>query len=205
MLRFIGDSHVSVFGGKDYMQPTWPNIIDSGADPSSIRQNLIKDIEQYRLGPQTAFNFHKILGTVKNVLDICDIENDTIFFSAGEIDIREHIIRVANKDKISNETSVINTVDSYFGFLDKVKILGYKVGVLRPHLSFCDLLNSEKNDVASLFNQLCKDLCVQNGYYDIGASDFITQDESFYFDGLHLSQKCIPFFLEQLKSINLYE
>lgn len=205
MLRFIGDSHVSVFGGKDYMQPTWPNFIDSGADKSSIRQNLITNIEQYRLGPQTAFNFYKALDTVRKVLDICSAENDVFFFSAGEIDLREHIVRVAKRDGFSIEVSVRNTVEVYFGFLEKIKDLGLKVGVMRPHLSLVDLADPEKLEAAKGFNSLCKDLCVENGYYDIGAFDFITQDASWYWDNLHLSQKCIPLFINQLKCIGLYE
>lgn len=204
MIRFIGDSHVSVFGGKDYMQPTWPNDIDSGADKTSIRQNLIAGIEQYRLGPQTAFNILKTLELVKNILDTSSKEDDFIFFSAGEIDLREHIIRVAEKNSISIQESVRNTVNNYIGFLENIQGLGFKVGVLGPHLALWDFSDYKKLEAANLLNNLLKDWCNDNGQLYIGALDFIT-DASFYFDGLHLSQKCIPFFIDQLKNINIYE
>ncbi len=68
MLHFIGDSHVSVFGGCDYMMPTYPNYIDEGAAPTSIRQNLWPNVRQYRLGPTTAYNLHKRIPIIFEIL-----------------------------------------------------------------------------------------------------------------------------------------
>lgn len=207
MLKFIGDSHVSVFGGVNYMSPTWPNYIDSGAASTSIRQDLVPGIVQYRMGPQTAYNFYKRVDLVNKMLETADKKKDIIFFSGGEIDIREHIIRIADLQNISVLDSVINTLNNYFKFLEQMHNLGWKIGVLRPHIAVWDFDDPKKVEAVHEFNTRAGIMCEEKGYYHIGAMNFIEPSADrgqFYFDGLHLSQQCMPYFIKQLKAIGIY-
>lgn len=201
MIRVIGDSHVSVFSGTDYMQPTWPNNVDSGANPNNIRANKINGIMQYRLGPHTAYNLHTKIDQINSVLNACDIESDVIFFSAGEIDCRDHISKYIK----NNPNAVNEVVDRYISFIKSIVARGFSVGCVLPHIAYWSRNDEYVVKSTIQFNKQMNELCNENGFYSIGVfyeNKVPKEDE--YIDGLHLSPKSLPILLEQLSEYGIW-
>lgn len=78
MIHCIGDSHSSVFCGKEEMQPIWPQRSD----------DITQYFKSYRIGPATAFNLSTKMSIINEIITSCvDINNDFVLFCFGEVDI----------------------------------------------------------------------------------------------------------------------
>jgi len=194
--HFIGDSHVSIFGGKDYMQPTWPNHHDEDSPKMNVRTKYNDSIEHYRLGPLTAFNFEKNASEwVQKILTDCvDKENDWVFFNLGEIDCSGHLPGQAEKTSINR--AVETCIRKYVTYVSSIKAQGYNVGVVGPHIAAWYLEDETVLSITKRFNQLLK----MAGFKYITVFDYLCEnhDGENYFDGYHLSQKILPLYLKQL-------
>jgi len=219
MIHIIGDSHVSVFSGTDYMQPTWPNIKDGPHD--GIRANLLPGITQYRLGPITAYNFEaKADGWVQDLIlstedkteqlaalsktkeaielansTVVDKENDWIFFNLGEIDCSAHLPKQSELTSI--DRAVETCVRKYVTYLARIKSQGYNVGVIGPHIAQWHLENTVIKEITEKFNRMLK----MSGFRFVTAYDFCAANPSSdnYIDGYHLSSNVLPNVLKQIE------
>jgi len=208
----IGDSHVSVFLGRDSLAQIYP-----------IRnKSLFSKFEVIRIGPITAFNIGKVNSSTQAKVKI-DIlikneipENSVFIFSAGEIDIRVHLLKQAKlKNKSILEISS-EIIENYIKFLRKYAVEGNKIVVLSPPPASY-LLDDDpeypKNGTEQERNIATKIFCVQlkfqtqkNGFGFIDIfSNYIDINNNtkrqFLWDGVHPSSFVIKDIIRQLNKI----
>lgn len=202
MIHIIGDSHVSVFSGTTYMQPTWPGYVDVKGD-KNVRASFIKGVRQYRLGPLTAFNFEKNASHwVQDILSLenIDKEKDWIFFNLGEIDCSGHLPQQADKTSLNKAVEVC--VRKYVTYLASIKAQGYNVGVIGPHVAMWHTKNKQVVEITKRFNEML----MFTGFKYVSILDELLDNPNSnnYIDGYHLSPKVWPLFKEKfLKFTNL--
>ena len=195
MIHIIGDSHVSIFSGTNYMQPTWPAYVDDKGGPN-IRASFIKGVRQYRLGSLTAFNFEKNAGGwVQDILSLEDInkEKDWIFFNLGEIDCSGQLPQQADKTSVNKAVEVC--VRKYVTYLASIRAQGYNVGVVGPHIAMWHTQNQQVIEITKRFNEMLK----LSGFKYVSIIDELLTNPSpnNYIDGYHLSPKTWPLFKEK--------
>ena len=83
MIHCIGDSHSSVFSGREEMQPIWPQRSD---DNTSF-------FKSYRIGPATAYQLSNKILIIQDIINKNVNSNDYVLFCFGEVDIRAHLIK----------------------------------------------------------------------------------------------------------------
>lgn len=208
MIRCIGDSHVSVFSGKNGMQPTFPNEFDVEANPRIHRCNLIPNITQHRIGPFTAYNFCNKNEKVQSTLDaVVNKSVDTVMFSAGEIDCREHIVNQSRLQSRTIESIVNECVERYMAYTVGVKSRSYNVGCIGPHLAFDSPDNPDILKATKLFNEYVKLICDQNNMPFISVFEYTlnnrTMDNYLPHDTVHMSIAVVPDYIRQLKELGL--
>ena len=210
MIHCIGDSHASVFSGKDEMQPVWPD-----------RSNdILPYFRSYRIGPATAYNLFNKIPVISEILYTqVDKENDTVVFCFGEVDIRAHLIKQQQLQNKPLSEIVEECVRRYSEVIIYFIQQGYKVAVWSPIASWGDNkpykgpsfgTNSERNLATAFFYLfLLKYLSVYNTpilsiFVDMIKDDFTTET-SFLDDWedchIHLNQRAMPLILERFKSL----
>jgi len=207
----LGDSHISLFLGKDALAPIYPEHNDS----------LFPYFEVYRLGPITAYNIGNIESKTQAKLKIDEIleqnflTNGILLFSAGEIDIRVHLLKQSILQGVSVDSICDSIIDNYLELLNGYSKKGYKIIVLSaPPSSFITYDDPEyprygseleRNKATFIYNRILKDKAQKRGfvYIDIYSynvrPDFTTVKDSLW-DGVHPSTKNIP---AVIKALNL--
>lgn len=223
-IHCIGDSHASFFSGQDKIYPLW-------TDPS---QDCLPMFRSYRLGPVLAYNLCKEGTTTQGrenlftVLEQIKIHSK-VMLCFGEIDCRAHLLKQSVLQNRSIEEVVHECVDRYFSVILEVADKQYDLLIWNviPSSRYETVGNKdfplygtcrERNQVSKLFNQYLAELCVKKRIKFISIFDkLIDQDGltrmEFYRDRVHLSQKAMPFVLEEMNrslrtnsqiSINFY-
>jgi len=148
-LLSIGDSHSRIFAG-------------------------IPNVDVHHLGPITAFNLTEVNSTTKGreklyaVLKNKDPLETAVILSAGEIDIRSHIVRAAVKENISIKNSALRTAKRYWSVVSELRTFGFIVLVLGVHAScstyenlqyptFCSI--EDRNYALTIFNSYIRAKC----------------------------------------------
>jgi hypothetical protein len=143
MIFAIGDSHVNVFSGNDAMIPLFPDLHNND-------KSFFKTI---RIGPSTAFNFHKKDAIINEALSMLNAESgDMVILCVGEIDCRYHIPK-AIINKIDYDKSITNTVDNLFIEIDLLREKGFNT-VTYSVPGSCWLEESEDVDFPRLGDQV---------------------------------------------------
>ena len=186
----FGDSHTAIFTQStlaDWMSPV---------------ETLMKKNQFYsfRTFPYTCFNINNKLSYIIEKLKSIDIkEEDYLFFSYGEPDIRCHI---GFKKNINENIKIV--IGNYLQFLLKIKKIYKNVGVYAPIASGLNnglqgskrkpsFKNSyERNKITILFNEELKKQCEKNNIlfksiYKILLNDNNTTKSEYYIDGIHLN------------------
>lgn len=225
MIYIIGDSHVSVFSGLDYGDDGMRHIQPEFGSCYTLKQGKLKPIinkfEQripyfcpIKIGSHTAYNSYKKIDKINQVIEEYNItENDYIFFSFGEIDIRNHIgFHVGTKYRTLNE-AINKCVDEYFNTITYYKNKNLKVGVYAPPASsvgerspknFGDVII--RNKMTLEFNSYLKLKCDQSGviFKDISQEMMLqngTTNQKFILDDIHLSQQAMPLLINKFSDI----
>lgn len=212
MIHCIGDSHVSIFTGKDKISEGHPCIFDS-----------MPYFRTYRLGPHTAHGVgtlgHHGYNSLFELLESIPIE-DPILLSYGEIDCRVHVIAQAEKQNKTIKEVVKDIVHRYAETIRRVQhirnnriIIWCPVPTLNhydpnayiqeinpyPHIG-----KSQERNIATLFfeeelnNQFtCESIIILSIFKYVVNKDFLT-DDKYYMDGVHLSQKAMPLIMSEL-------
>lgn len=212
IIHCIGDSHVSVFSGKNKSVSTWPNKKEG--------EDILPHFRTYKVGPSLAYNLFipdsttqgrktifEILKTIK-----CD---EKILFCFGEIDCRAQILKQSQKMNLTIEKVIRECVDRYHLFLKEVKQLGYQLIIWNvvpstfhnkisdrsfPVYGSCQ----ERNKITILFNSHLNKICKENNmvfidiFYKLVDENLLTKKE-YFFDSIHLNQKTMPFIMEEMK------
>lgn len=158
MIYVIGDSHSSIFCGKDHIQPQWGYCYT--LTDGILRKNSNKFIKKnihfcsIRSGPHIAYNLITKYHLFDEIIREYSVgKSDYIFFSFGEIDIRHHLL--VNKGKRTLQKVIEDCVDRYIEFLLHYKNKGLRVGVWGPIPSL-NKLNYITRDFNTYLENKCK-------------------------------------------------
>jgi hypothetical protein len=222
MIYIIGDSHVSVFSGTDKTHDGLRHIQPEFGTCYTLSQGQLREhinrFEQriphfcpIKTGSNTAYNsFNKLPRIEQAISEYGVTEDDYVFLSFGEIDIRNHIgFNIFG----SLEETIRNCVDRYMDTILYLKNKGINVGVYAPPCSsigygtpidYADVVT--RNSMTLTFNKYLTTKCVDNNIpiKDIAASMMLpngTTDETYIMDDIHLSQKAMPLLLEAFSDI----
>lgn len=206
----IGDSHASFFSGYNRVQLGWPN--------KTI--NKYTFLKSYRLGPVLAYNLcnfktrsrgrEKLLYILTHLIP----SGNKVLFCFGEIDCRAHLLKQSELQKRDIHNIIRECVDRYFSVIKDTKEQGFDVIVwnVMPSGITDDALekeypfygtNIERNKVPKYFNEYLKQKLEKFNISFIDIFDKLVFENfetnvSYYFDGVHLSQKSMPYFLDEL-------
>lgn len=210
IIHCIGDSHASFFSGYDRIQLGWPN--------KSINKYLF--LKSYRLGPVLAYNLcdfktrsrgrEKLLYILTHFIPL----GSKVLFCFGEIDCRAHLLKQSEIQKRDIHDIIRECVDRYFSVIKDTKEKGFDVLVwnIVPSGITDDALdkeypfygtNVERNKVSKYFNEYLKQKLEKFNILFIDIFDKLIfenfrTNNNYYFDGIHLSQKALPYFLNEL-------
>jgi hypothetical protein len=204
----IGDSHASFFSGEDKIQLEFPESSN----------NKIPFLEGVRLGAVLAYSLHKnntqTHGREKlfEILSTVDNSEAAIVLCFGEIDCRFHLLRQAEMRGCSLTQVVSDCVGKYFQVIMEVRDRGFEVLVWNSIPSSYDSNNPEyphygthlqRNECTMLFNKLLGEKCKEKGIFFIDIFGELVDKgkftkRHFLFDGVHLGQLAMPFFLKKI-------
>ena len=213
MIHCIGDSHVSFFGGKDEVAPSWTEF---GAETWGINPMF----RPYRIGPYLAYSVgtqgHEgyrsllvVLGKIPRGADVM-----LVF---GEIDCRAHLLRQRDRQARPLEDVAADCVARYFRTVDEVQSMGYRVIVFGGIPTGCEAAvrnddgpwayhgsARERNQTARLFDQNVVARCSAKGIRSLSIFDELVDEEGdtkreYFMDAIHLSQAAMPLVMARLK------
>ena len=166
MIHCIGDSHVSVFTGHDYMPPIW--------QPENRSDDKSEYFRTYRLGAVTSYQLERKIDFIDFIIKKSPInkEKDNMLFCFGEVDIRAHLIKQSEIQNKEIDEVVKECVDKYFNTILHYKANGYNIMVWGPIASWSDKApytsgpsfgsNLERNNVTKIYNNYLDQLCNEN-------------------------------------------
>jgi len=219
MIYVIGDSHSSIFCGKDHIQPQWGACYtNKQGELKSPVNKFIRDLPQFysiRSGAHIAYNMWKKTELIDNLIadHTINVNTDYIFFSYGEIDIGVHIGFNADKRKVPYPIIITEIIASYIKFLKYYKAKGYKVGVYSPVAS--GLYNTAqrgyktgkiRNIMTREFTRQLKVACDKHNiifksiFEKMIDKNDVTRSECLM-DSIHASQFCMKYIMEEFKDI----
>lgn len=206
----IGDSHVSLFSGKDAIVPVW----------NEPHEDLLPQFRTYRLGAFLAYNLateghegrDKLFACIKSLP-----KKSKVLLCFGEIDCRAHIVKQANIHDVTIASVAMGVSERYFLAIRDIKPLCGKLAIwgatpqsAAEHSSnkFPTVGSQHERNLATMhlngrLRELCKeiDVPVFDILEDIIVSNpqfQLVSDESYFHDTAHLSQRALPFALEAL-------
>jgi len=208
-IYIVGDSHVSVFGGRDAVVPRWPQVALS----------LLPSMQPVHLGPVTAHNWNSETSTSRGQALFWEFTERLadrrvpIFLSAGEIDCRAHLLKKMPVSEFSVAAGLQETVNRYFTFIDYLRREDLNIGVLSPPASMFKQERDkdfpyhgserERNAVTRTFTAALDAACKMREIPFLNQFDF-TVDPSdatrraFYWDGVHLGTAAVPRLVSKL-------
>jgi hypothetical protein len=207
----IGDSHASFFSGINKMQPEFPELSD----------NKIAHVEGVRLGAVLAYSLHKNNTREKGreklfqKLGNLNTTDHAVMFCFGEIDCRYHLLKQSEIKMQPVKYIIEDCVNKYFQVIQEVKHLGFDVLVWNVIPTTYDNFNPEypnygthlqRNVCTKLFNKTLQEKCKGEEIIFIDISDKLIDKNNytkgyFLFDGVHLGQLAMRFFIEKINDI----
>ena len=137
-----------------------------------------------------------------------------VLCSFGEIDIRVHLFKQAEKRNVSFEIIADDILNQYVEFL-KFLSLEHKVAVWAPVASQKDNVQIDmnfprygseqnRNKATKYFNDKLKSICQKEGFYYFSIFENLIDDEfntkgEYFFDGVHLSQRAWLLAIDEFK------
>lgn len=211
-IHIVGDSHVSVFSGRDVLLPLWPVVTSS----------LVPVLQPVHLGPVTAHNWNSEASSSGGRKKFSEFtagladQNSLLLLSAGEIDCRAHLLKTDAGDPRSVLHGVNATILRYMEFLLRVRGDGFRISVLSPPgTSFLSKQNpaypfygseQERNAVTRLFTEALEAACAKNGIPFLNqfsltiGPDNLTR-RALYWDGVHLGTAALPRLVSKMQTL----
>lgn len=213
MIHCIGDSHSSVFCGKEEMQPIWP----------SRSHDTTPYFKSYRIGPATAYQLSNKTAIIDDIIHNCvNIQNDLVFLCFGEVDIRAHLLKQSESQNRDLSEIIKECVDRYFDVVLLYKNKGINIGVWGPIASWHESKKYtggpsfgtclERNNVTKEFNRYLEELCNNNNVHFVTIFHKMVDENNitnpYYLDNwegshMHLSQTSMELIIESFKDKNL--
>ncbi len=215
----IGDSHVNFFSGNEEL-----SYIPIGKDIRVCPQVNRRSFTAIHLGPGLAYNCMNEESSVETIqktrflMDRFISEGSSVVAVFGEIDIRVHILKQADKNAISCQAVTDDVIAEYGKYLLFLKEHYPKVYAWGPIASQSDLAPVDKNyprigsmiernRVTRYFNEKLREFCDSNGIVYISIYDKLmdnelnTLDEYYCSDHIHLGQNAMRLAGAQLDEI----
>jgi hypothetical protein len=174
-------------------------------------------MKSYRLGAVLAYNLNRLntkeRGREKLLQLIREIPPRSILMLCfGEIDCRCHLLKQADKKRISIDTVVKDCVNCYFEVVDELIQSGFKIFIWNA-MPTADSFNIEypvygshleRNKCTMLFNDQLKVQCEKRGLVFVSIfRKLITKNFKtrtiYFFDSIHLGQLAMPYFIKEIK------
>lgn len=207
MIHCIGDSHSSVFSGKEEIQPIWPQRSDDKLD----------SFRSYRIGPATAYQLETKVPVLNQIIHtLVDKNNDSVLFCFGEVDIRAHLKKQMDLQNKTVAEVVKECVDRYIRIVLSYKAQGYNVMVWGPIASWHESREYtggpsfgtclERNEITKEFNRYLKEWCDTTGVTFVSIFNTMTDENNItipeYLDDwdgchMHLSQRAMPLIIDE--------
>ncbi len=207
MIHCIGDSHSSVFSGKEEIQPIWPQRSDDKLDY----------FKSYRIGPATAYQLETKIPILNEIIhNLVDKKGDRILFCFGEVDIRAHLKKQMDLQNKTIVEVVKECVDRYMKTVLLYKSQGYNVMVWGPIASWHESREYtggpsfgtclERNEITKEFNHQLKKWCETFNLRFITIFNTMTDENNItipeYLDDwdgchMHLSQRAMPLIIDE--------
>jgi len=212
IIHCIGDSHVSLFSGYNKIQPEYPD------------QNYLTKfpfLKTYRLGAVLAYSLDKYNTQNRGREKLFEIlskltKGDYVLLCFGEIDCRFHLLKQSDISEIPIEFVVEKCIESYFSVIQEIKKMGFTVIVWNAVPTTYIGNNPEfptykthlrRNKCTALFNSKLNIRCKKENIIFIDIYKKLTifnfTKGFYFFDGGHLNQFVIPFFIKELKKNSL--
>jgi len=209
MIHCIGDSHSSVFSGKDEIQPVWPQRSD----------DTLPFFRSYRIGPATAFQLENKIPLINNIINSVYNTGDKILFCFGEVDCRAHLKKQMDLQQKSMDHIVKECVDRYFKNVLKYKDKNIMVwGPIAswepsrkyngPSFGSCE----ERNEITGKFNDYLKKLCYKSDIPFLSIFNIMVDPNNItkplFLDDweechMHLSQRSMIYIINEFKKNSL--
>lgn len=208
MIICLGDSHSSVFSGKEKIITRWPGK----------EYTLLSKFKPVRIGPATAYNLKSKIQLLDKILNnTFYLKKDYVLFCFGEVDIRAHLIKQLTLQEKKADDIVLECVTRY---IDAIKLVNPKrkiqKAVFAPIASWSDEKpydgpsygsNLERNEITRIFNSILEKMCNQNNIKFLSIFEDMlhkdgTTDSNFLDDwgsGIHLNQTAMPLIINKLK------
>jgi hypothetical protein len=218
MIYCLGDSHVSVFTGKNDVAPSWE-------EPMRVTWDILPQFRTFRVGPFLAYNVgqqdHLGWEMLFSALKLVPKEGEVLLVF-GEIDCRAHLVKQRDKQKRDLDDVVMECVKIYFNAVAEVMAKGYKTMVFGGIPTGCKATVSEeqgggyrwahygthhdRNEAARLFDLNVKKECLQSGAKCLSIFDLMVDDNGdtraeYFLDAIHLSQKAMPLIENRLGAL----
>jgi hypothetical protein len=212
MIHCIGDSHSSVFSGKEEIQPIWPNLSDDQMD----------QFKSYRIGAATAYQLHTKVPIINNIIESKVKKNDKVLFCFGEVDIRAHLIKQKDLQSREIQDIVKECVDRYMIVLKNYKYQNIDMYAWGPIASWHPSRQYtggpsfgscyERNLTTKYFNEYLNSECIKNNIGFVSIFDKMVDKDLItiptYLDDwegchMHLSQRAMPLILNEFKNQDL--
>ena len=201
---------MTFFSGRNSTQKGWPM--------KSFDKYLF--LKSYWFGAVLAYNLcsfktrnkgrEKLLYLLDHILP----SGSKVLFCFGEIDCRAHLLKQAEIRGRPIQEITRECVDRYFSVIKETKERGFDVLVFNVIPSgIIDNANNlefpfygtklERNRVSKYFNEYLKQKLNKFNitfidFFDKLVSENYKTKTSYYLDGVHLSQKAMPYFLNEL-------
>jgi hypothetical protein len=211
-IYIVGDSHVSVFSGRDVLLPLWPVVTPS----------LLPALQPIHLGPVTTHNWNSEVSSSGGRKKFSEFtagladQNSLLLLSAGEIDCRAHLLKQTSEEPHPLAAGVEATLKRYMEFLLRVRGDGCRISVLSPPAtSFLSKQNpaypfygseQERNAVTCLFTDALEAACAKNGIPFLNqfsltvGPDNLTR-RALYWDGVHLGTAALPRLVSKMRAL----
>jgi len=198
IIHCFGDSHVSVFTGKDGIIPVWevykPNTWDT-----------MPQFRTYRLGSFLAYSIGREDHRGKKILfDALKTipANSNVLLIFGEIDCRLHLVKQMSIQRKPLPVIAADCVSKYFRTVKEISELGHKIIVFGGMPT--GQTSSERNEAARLFDLNVKQECAKLQISCLSIFNKLVDKDGhtngkYYMDSIHLSQVAMPLILEELK------
>lgn len=219
----VGDSHTDIFN-----QNMFDKKVLLGYD--QLKSNLwgctysAPDFVTYHLDAVLAYNMNRYGSTMKGLEKVNWLidnkylpKHAKIVFSLGEIDVRVHVKKQAEKQNCSVEKVVDSIIEHYGTILLKLKRKGYRVYAYAPIASQKETVNIdpqfprygteiERNKISQMFGEKLKSFCQQNGMGFVSVlsellNDDMTSKGEYYRDGVHLNMQARPLVVKKFKDL----
>ena len=208
----IGDSHSVFFCGQDFLSY---KKLKNGITTACC---ALKPFKNYHLGACLAYNTTNenagvnSLKKTKFMLENGWLpENSAVVISFGEIDIRVHLLKRA--EKTSLDTEIDKILANYLQYIKMLQRHNLRVIVWGPVASQNDdcpkdeLLPSygseyERNYATKVFNEKLERLAKENDFIFCSIFKYLVDDSlhsktGYYVDGYHLGTKALPFMVRE--------